>query len=191
MVAFAGLGVFAALVARKNVGSESPARRLTRVPDALRELKSLMRVPRWDPFDDFDFDLDDVPPQASVDPWTTRQRVVEEREDQDPTVACELVERLAPLAGDPIDELLPPSHQEVLVELLREGEDLRSLGRLLKVDLDAYTKQLSKALSAARIGRLEECDLSLQFANVRLRERLESAIAKELPRFRSLSFQRR
>lgn len=190
MVAFAVLGVFAALVARRNVGSEPPVRRLTRVPDALRELKNLLRVPRSDPFDDFD-DFDDVPLQAHVDPWTAREKVVDRREDQDPSVARQLVQRLAPPAGDPIDELGPLSDQEVLAELLREGEDLRSLGRLLKVDLAAYTMQLSKALSAARIGRLEECDLSLQAANVRLRQRLESAVAKELPRLKSLSFQRR
>jgi len=83
------------------------------------------------------------------------------------------------------------SHNETFAELLREGEDLRALGRLLKLDLTPYGNQLSKALAAARAGRFEQCGLYLQVANERLRFQVHAALAEELLSLRSPAFDSR
>lgn len=186
LVSFAMLGVFAALVARRNGRVEPSDRRLLRVPDALRGLRRLARLRLRNPFDEFE----DAEEEIVVDPRADEEQSVERPDDTD--VARRLIDRLAPPASDPTDDLGPWTHEEFLAELLREGEDLRSLGRLVKSDLGAYTTQLAKGLAAARAGRYEECSLSMQLANQRLRAQLQAALARELPTLRSsLSFPRR
>jgi hypothetical protein len=69
---------------------------------------------------------------------------------------------------------------EFLGRLIREGEDLQSLGRLLKIDLTVYDRLVSEALGAARVNRFAESILNLQLANERLRSLVESALAKNL-----------
>lgn len=189
MISFGMLGVFAVLVARRNARSELSDGRLLRIPDALRELKRRATVRRRDPFDAFD-DFEGEDENIEADPWADEEKAVKRAED--PGVARRLIDRLVPPAGDPTDDLGPWTHEEFLAELLGEGEDLRSLGRLVRLDLGTYTTQLAKSLAAARAGRYEECGLALQLANQRLRAQLEAALAKELPTLGSRpSFQRR
>ena len=186
MVSFAMLGVFAALVARRNVSWELSARERPRLLAALRDLRRLATLRRRDLLDDFEDD------RAAIeeDPWADEEQAVPHQDG--PGVARDLIDRLAPPPVDPIDDLGPWSHEEFLAELLREAEDLRSLGRLVKVDLGAYTTQLAQGLAAARAGRYEECGVSLLLANQRLRAQLQDALAKEWPTHRpSLSFGRR
>jgi hypothetical protein len=186
LVSFAMLGVFAALVARRNGRWEPSQRERPRLPAALRDLRRLVTLYRRDPLADLEVDRATI----EEDPWADEEQAVPHRDD--PGVARELIDRLAPPAVDPIDDLGPWTHEEFLAELLREGEDLRSLGRLVKVDLGAYTTQLANGLAAARAGRYEECGLSLQLANQRLRGQLQDDLAKEWPTLRSsLSFGRR
>lgn len=179
MVSFAMLGVFAALVARRTGRRQLSDREWPRLPAALRDLRRLATLGRRDPFDDFADDRAKI----EEDPWADEEQAVPH--PNGPGVAREVIDRLAPPAVDPINDLGPWTPEEFLADLLREGADLRSLGRLVKVDLGAYTVQLAKGLAAARAGRYEECGLSLQLANQRLRGQLQDALAKEWPTHRS------
>src|SRR5207302_650568 len=110
---------------------------------------------------------------------------------EDHAMARRLAQRLAPPAPDAAVDGRRSAHHETFAELLREGEDLRALGRLLKLDLNAYGSQLAKGLAAARAGRFEQCGLYLQVANERLRFQVHAALAEELLSLRTPSYEQR
>ena len=83
------------------------------------------------------------------------------------------------------------SRRESFTELLREGEDLRTLARLLKLDLTTYGNQLTKGLASARQGRFDQCGLYLQVANERLRFQVHAALAEALLASKSPPYERR
>src|SRR2546427_173344 len=57
---------------------------------------------------------------------------------------------LGALPAEMTPELAPAARQEVPPEVFREGAVVRSLGRMLELDLSAYGSLLSKGLAAAR-----------------------------------------
>src|SRR5439155_495541 len=121
--------------------------RIARVSQRLRELRRLAAVARQQSL----ANLDGNPESIAVYPWPEEEDVVRV---EDHSVARRLTERLAPPAPDTaLDHR--SSHNETFAELLREGEDLRALGRLLKLDLTPYGNQLSKALAAARAAQAQ------------------------------------
>lgn len=72
----------------------------------------------------------------------------------------------------------------VLAGLVREGENLRLLARLLRIDLTSYRAQMEEGLAAAARKRFDECAELLRIANDRLRETLEFAFAEQLTSLR-------
>src|SRR5213079_1268008 len=145
MIAFAILGVLAVVLVRRGARSIPSDPRLARVADRLRELRRLAASARQDSLEHLDGGRQTI----NVYPWPEEEDVVRV---EDHAMARRLAQRLAPPAPETaVDHR--PSHNETFAELLREGEDLRALGRLLKLDLTAYGNQLSKALAAARAGR--------------------------------------
>jgi hypothetical protein len=186
VASFGLLGVFAALLVVQRSRPDAIERWTPKITDGIREVRRLASAARPRPAPAVDnrrgrvdvvpWDEDDPRPAPAVDGHTT---------------ARQLADRLAPRVPELVDELGPFSPQEVLLELRREGEDLRALGRLLRLDLTAYGQRIARALAAARVGRFEECALALQVANERLRAEVQAALERELPRVRSnLAFRR-
>ena len=184
MVSFALLGVFAVVLVRRGAHSIPSDPRLARVADRLRELRRLAAAARQNSLDN----LDGGSQEIDVYPWPEEEDVVRV---EDHSMARRLAERLAPPAPDATVEGRRSAHHETFAELLREGEDLRALGRLLKLDLNAYGSQLSKGLAAARSGRFEQCGLYLQVANERLRFQVHAALAEELLSLRTPTYEQR
>lgn len=183
MVSSAMLGVVAVVLVRRGARSLPSDPRIARVSQRLHELRRLAAAARQQSL----ANLDGNPESIAVYPWPEEEDVVRV---EDHSVARRLTERLAPPAPETsVDHR--PSHNETFAELLREGEDLRALGRLLKLDLTPYGNQLSKALAAARAGRFEQCGLYLQVANERLRFQVHAALAEELLSLRSPAFDSR
>jgi hypothetical protein len=188
IVSFGMLGAFAALIVARSHRS-SPLNRLSPfVTDTLREIRRLASRTRPTPAP--------YPAPGGVDvvQWPDEEdggvpEVIERTAAH--TTARQLADRLAPRVVEVVDELGPLSPQEVVTELLREAEDLRSLGRLLRLDLTAYGNRISRGLAAARAGRLEDCALALQVANERLRAEVQAAVEKELSQARTDSAFRR
>jgi hypothetical protein len=178
VASFGLLGVFAALLVVQRSNPDALSRWSPKLTDRIRDLSRFAPVPRRVPdaevqrgrVDVVPWDDDDPLPVATVDEHAT---------------ARQLADKLAPRVAEIVDELGPLSPHEVIAELRREGEDLRSLGRLLRLDLTPYGSRISRALAAARAGRFEECALALQVANERLRAEVQTALEKELPRVRS------
>lgn len=182
LISFGALGVFAALLVSR-AHPPNPLRRLTPfMNDTLREIRRLASGarpaggPRLDRRGaegvQWPDEEDDAPLPVPADLGTHGS-------------ARQLTDRLAPRVVEVVDELGPLTPQEVITELLREAEDLRSLGRLLRLDLTAYGNRISRGLAAARVGRLEDCGLALQVANDRLREEVQLAVEKELSGLRA------
>lgn len=177
VASFGLLGVFAALIV---VGRSRPGPLVRWTPvisegvQGIRRLASVARpVPAADRLDRVNvvpWEEDDPSPVATLDEHAT---------------ARQLTDRLAPRVAELVDELGPLSPQEAMIELRREGDDLRSLARLLRLDLTAYGSRISRGLAAARAGRYEECALALQVANERLRADVQEALERELPRVQS------
>lgn len=111
-----------------------------------------------------------------IEVYETPKLTQEIRSDQS-EVAKRLVERFA--ARVPLDARWL-TRSEALGRLIQEGEDLQSLGRLVKIDLTVYDRLVSEALGAARMNRFEESILNLQLANERLRSLVESEFARNL-----------
>ncbi len=184
MVSFALLGVFAVVLVRRGAHSIPSDPRLARVADRLRELRRLAAAARQNSLDN----LDGGSQEIDVYPWPEEEDVVRV---EDHSMARRLAERLAPPAPDAAVEGRRSAHHETFAELLREGEDLRALGRLLKLDLNPYGNQLSKGLASARAGRFEQCGLYLQVANERLRYQVHAALAEELLSLRTPTYEQR
>src|SRR5438132_97928 len=184
MVSFALLGVLAVVLVRRGGRSVSSDPRLSRVADRLRELRRLAAAARADSLERLDGGRETI----DVYPWPEEEDVVRV---EDHSMARRLAERLAPHAPDAAVEGRRSAHHETFAELLREGEDLRALGRLLKLDLNAYGNQLAKGLAAARSGRFEQCGLYIQVANERLRFQVHAALAEELLSLRTPSYEQR
>jgi hypothetical protein len=184
MVVFAMLGALAVVFVMRALEA-SPVPTVTAVEtDSLRELRRLATEAR--PNLQRSFGEEHGP--VEVYGWPELQEARQEPHTvfpssvrgDDQTIARHLRERLAPPAPEMTPDLAPSSRQEILSELVREGEDLRSLGHMLELDLTAYGNLLSKGLAAARVNRLDECGLILQLANERLRVQIQSALADEL-----------
>jgi len=184
MVAFALLGVLAVILVRRGAAAIPSDPRLSRVADRLRELRRLAAAARQDSLENLDGGRQTI----DVYPWPEEQDVVRV---EDHSMARRLAERLAPPAPDAAVEGRRSAHHETFAELLREGEDLRALGRLLKLDLNPYGNQLSKGLASARAGRFEQCGLYLQVANERLRYQVHAALAEELLSLRTPTYEQR
>lgn len=185
LVSFALLGVFAALLLRRSTRPEAVALGAARVASGLRELRRVAVSVRPQTFG-----FPKRTPQPVSSPRPRERKAGPPQDDQ--AGARQLIQRLAPPASETGDNLEPLSQREMLAELLREAEDLRSLGRLLKLDLTGYAGQVAQGLQAAQAGRLDECILSVQFANTRLRAYVQGALVKALPSFRAnLALRRR
>ncbi len=184
MLAFAILGVLAVVLVRRGARSIPSDPRLARVADRLRELRRLAASARQDSLEHLDGGRQTI----NVYPWPEEEDVVRV---EDHSMARRLAQRLAPPAPDAAVDGRRSAHHETFAELLREGEDLRALGRLLKLDLNAYGSQLAKGLAAARAGRFEQCGLYLQVANERLRFQVHAALAEELLSLRTPSYEHR
>jgi hypothetical protein len=178
VASFGLLGVFAALLVVGRNRSSRLNRWTPMIADGIRGIKSLASIAR------------SVPPPANredrieVVPWDAEEPKPVATLDEHAT-ARHLTDRLVPRVAEVIDELGPLSPREAMTELRREGDDLRSLARLLRLDLTAYGSRISRGLAAARAGRFEECALALQVANERLRADVQEALEKELPRVQS------
>ena len=189
---FGLLGIFAVGLFRGIGRSGRPDPRIARVSERLRELRRLAAATRNEPVDAVDWD----PQTVDVYPWPDEEDEQEEQEEdlvrvEEQSFARRLTERLAPPAPEGIMEGRRASRRESFAELLREGEDLRTLARLLKIDLTTYGTQLNKGLAAARSGRFEQCGLYLQVANERLRFQVHSALAEALLASRTLPYDQR
>src|SRR6059058_6257175 len=184
MVSSAMLGVVAVVLVRRGARSLPSDPRIARVSQRLHELRRLAAAARQQSL----ANLDGNPESIAVYPWPEEEDVVRV---EDHSMARRLAERLAPHAPDAAVEGRRSAHHETFAELLREGEDLRALGRLLKLDLNAYGSQLAKGLAAARAGRFEQCGLYLQVANERLRFQVHAALAEELLSLRTPSYEQR
>jgi hypothetical protein len=184
MVVFAMLGALAVLFVVRSL-EPSPVPTVTAVEtDSLRELRRLATEAKPNLQQSFGETRGPIEVYGWPEFQDTRQepRTVfpSSVRGDDQTIARHLRERLAPPAPEMTPDLVPASRQEVLSELVREGEDLRSLGRMLELDLTAYGSLLSKGLAAARMNRLDECGLILQLANEKLRVQVQTALADEL-----------
>jgi hypothetical protein len=189
---FGLLGMFAIGLFRGIGRSSRQDPRVARVSERLRELRRLAAATRNEPVDTIDFEEQTV----DVYPWPDEEEEQEEQEEdlvrvEEQSVARRLTERLAPPAPEAILDGRRSSRRDSFAELLREGEDLRTLARLLKIDLTAYGDQLNKGLAAARVGRFEQCGLYLQVANERLRFQVHSALAEALLASRSPPYNQR
>ena len=178
IASFALLGVFVALLVVQRNHPDVLDRMSPMLTDGIREIRRLASTVRPAPAPDDRRGRIDVVPWDEEDP--TPIATVDEH-----ATARQLTDRLAPRVTEVVDELGPLSPQEIIVDLRREGEDLRSLGRLLRLDLTAYGHRISRGLAAARAGRFEECALALQVANERLRADVQAALERELPKVRS------
>jgi hypothetical protein len=189
---FGLLAVFAIGLFRGMGRSGRQDPRIARVSERLRELRRLAAATRNEPVDTVDWERQRV----DVYPWPDEEEELEEPEEdlvrvEEQTLARRLTERLVPPAPEAIMDGRRSSQREGFAELLREGEDLRTLARLLKLDLTIYGNQLTKGLAAARSGRFEQCGLYLQVANERLRFQVHSALAEALLASRTPPYDRR
>lgn len=183
VISFGMLGIFAALlIARHNHGN--PLNRLSPfVSDSLREIRRLASFAGPVPASNLDRGVPSGAQWPDEEEELVVPRVVERTAAH--TTARQLTDRLAPRFVEVVDELGPLTPQEVVTELLREAEDLRSLGRLLRLDLTAFGNRISRGLAAARAGRLEDCSLALQVANERLRAEVQTAVETTLSEVRA------
>jgi len=186
---FGLLGLFAVGLFRGIGRSSRQDPRVARVSERLRELRRLAAATRNEPVDPVDW------PSQKVDvyPWPEEDEETDEPEDdlvrvEEESLARRLTERLAPPAPEGIMEGRRSTRRESFSELLQEGEDLRTLARLLKIDLTTYGTQLNKGLAAAKSGRFEQCGLYIQVANERLRFQVHAALAEALLASRSPSY---
>lgn len=175
---FGLIGIFAIGLFRGSGRSGRQEPRVARLSERLRELRRLAAATRNEPVDMMDWE----PQTVDVYPWPEEE---EEPEDdivrvEEQSLSRRLTERLAPPAPEAVMDGRRSSRRDSFAELLREGEDLRTLARLLKIDLTAYGNQLTKGLASARSGRFEQCGLYLQVANERLRFQVHSALAAAL-----------
>lgn len=186
IVMFALVGLFGAIRMTRSGRSGALEAQTARVRDSVRELRRMTTERRR--------------PARPARP-KSRTRTIDvfpwpEDEDLDPLDDRSLVRRMTEgLAPNPVaagKAGTAASRQEFLSQLIREGEVLRALGRLLKVDLVPYADELSRGLAAARDGRVDECALILQLANDRLRTEIQAALTRQLSVGRSPpSFDRR
>jgi hypothetical protein len=169
-VAFALLGLFTVLLVKRNLFPALADRTRLWGRDTFRQLRrmtsSIVQGPST-PFPEL---------AGPIEVYETPEDAREIRTDQS-EVARRLVERLTPRVPE---DSRGQKRNEFLGRLIREGEDLQSLGRLLKIDLIVYDRLVSEALGAARVNRFAESILNLQLANERLRSLVESALAKNL-----------
>jgi hypothetical protein len=188
---FGLLGLFAIGLFRGIGRSGRQDPRMARVSERLRELRRLAATARNEPVEPVAWGSQAV----DVYPWPDEEEEEPQEADivrvEGQSLARRLTERLAPPAPEAIMEGRRSSRRESFAELLREGEDLRTLARLLKIDLTAYGIQLTKGLDSARLGRFEQCGLYLQVANERLRFQVHSALAEALLASRSPQYDRR
>jgi hypothetical protein len=169
-VAFALLGLFTVLLVKRNLFPALADRTRLWGRDTFQQLRrmtsSIVQGPST-PFPEL---------AGPIEVYETPEDAREIRTDQS-EVARRLVERLTPRVPE---DARGQKRNEFLGRLIREGEDLQSLGRLLKIDLIVYDRLVSEALAAARVNRFAESILNLQLANERLRSLVESALAKNL-----------
>jgi hypothetical protein len=188
---FGLLGLFAIGLFRGIGRSGRQDPRMARVSERLRELRRLAATARNEPVEPVNWERQAV----DVYPWPDEEEDEPQEGDivrvEEQSLARRLTERLAPPAPEAIMEGRRSSRRDSFAELLREGEDLRTLARLLKIDLTAYGIQLTKGLESARLGRFEQCGLYLQVANERLRFQVHSALAEALLTSRSPQYDRR
>jgi hypothetical protein len=170
VVAFALLGLLTVLLARRTVLPVLADRTKSWGRDTFRELRRLTSSIVQGPSTPFP----ELAGPVEVYEWPEDAKKI--RSDQS-GVAHRLVDRLVPRLPE---DVRGKSRSDVLARLIQEGEDLQSLGRLVKIDLSPYDRLVSEALGAARKNRFAEAILNLQLANERLRSMIESALAKEL-----------
>ena len=169
-VAFALLGLLTVLLVRRNLMPALSDRTRLWGRDTFRQLRRLSSSIVQGPSTPF-------PELAGpIEVYESPEQAQQVRTDQT-EVARRLVERLASRVPE---EARGKTRNEVLGLLIQEGEDLQSLGRLIKIDLAVYDRLVSEALGAARMNRFAESILNLQLANERLRALVESAFAKNL-----------
>ena len=169
-VTFALLGLLTVLLVRRNLMPALSDRTRLWGRDTFRQLRRLSSSIVQGPSTPF-------PELAGpIEVYESPEQAQQVRTDQT-EVARRLVERLASRVPE---EARGKTRNEVLGLLIQEGEDLQSLGRLIKIDLAVYDRLVSEALGAARMNRFAESILNLQLANERLRALVESAFAKNL-----------
>jgi hypothetical protein len=170
VVAFALLGLLTVLLVRRTVLPVLADRTKSWGRDTFRELRRLTSSIVQGPSTPFP----ELAGPVEVYEWPEDAKKI--RSDQS-GVAHRLVGRLVPRLPE---DVRGKSRRDVLARLIQEGEDLQSLGRLVKIDLAPYDRLVSEALGAARKNRFAEAILNLELANERLRSMIESALAKEL-----------
>ena len=170
VVAFALLGLLTVLLVRRTVLPVLADRTRSWGRDTFRELRRLTSSIVQGPSTPFP----ELAGPVEVYEWPEDAKKI--RSDQS-EVAHRLVDRLVPRLPE---DVRGKSRSDVLARLIQEGEDLQSLGRLVKIDLAPYDRLVTEALGAARKNRFAEAILNLQLANERLRSMIESALAKEL-----------
>jgi hypothetical protein len=170
VVAFALLGLLTVLLVRRTVLPVLADRTKSWGRDTFRELRRLTSSIVQGPSTPFP----ELAGPVEVYEWPEDAKKI--RSDQS-GVAHRLVGRLVPRLPE---DVRGKSRSDVLARLIQEGEDLQSLGRLVKIDLAPYDRLVSEALGAARKNRFAEAILNLELANERLRSMIESALAKEL-----------
>jgi len=184
MVMFGLVGVFGAVRMTRNGRSTASDGPSPRPSDSVRELRRMTTDRRPA--------LPDRPKEPlrtiEVYPWP-------EEEGGERTGDESLIRRMTERLGPNLGSATPAaraSRREFLSQLVREGEVLRALGRLLKVDLVPYANELSRGLAAARENRVDECAIILQLANERLRTQVQAALTTQMSGGRSTSpFERR
>ncbi|HWM51302.1 MAG TPA: hypothetical protein VNO76_08160 [Thermoplasmata archaeon] len=170
VVAFALLGLLTVLLVRRTVLPVLADRTRSWGRNTFRELRRLTSSIVQGPSTPFP----ELAGPVEVYEWPEDAKKI--RSDQS-EVAHRLVDRLVPRLPE---DVRGKSRSDVLARLIQEGEDLQSLGRLVKIDLAPYDRLVTEALGAARKNRFAEAILNLQLANERLRSMIESALAKEL-----------
>jgi hypothetical protein len=170
VVAFALLGLLMVLLVRRTVLPALADRTKSWGRDTFRELRRLTSSIVQGPTTPFP----ELAGPVEVYEWPEDAKTI--RSDQS-GVAHRLVDRLVPRLPE---DTRGKSRSDVLARLIQEGEDLQSLGRLVKIDLAPYDRLVSEALGAARKNRFAEAILNLQLANERPRSMMEFALAKEL-----------
>jgi len=178
LISSAMLGIFAVLVVQRRTAPALSSPRLAGLSDHLEQLKRLAVAAKRAPL----AALDDVE-RVRIEPWPEEE--VEGPSLGGSSIARQLSDRLAPPADRSVSDGPHASVREKLSEQLREGEDLRRLGQLLKLNLDAYGHRVSKGLACARAGRFDQCVIVLQVANARLRSQVESALEGEVGTLRT------
>ena len=170
VVAFALLGLLTVLMIRRTVIPVLADRTRSWGQDTFRELRRLTSSIVQGPTTPFP----ELAGPVEVYEWPEDAKKI--RSDQS-EVSRHLVDRLIPRLPE---DVRGKSRDEVLSRLIQEGEDLQSLGRLVKIDLAPYDRLVSEALGAARKNRFAEAILNLQLANERLRSMIEATMTREL-----------